>query len=149
MPWLSVAFNTAIHESTGTTPDKLFLGRELKGPLYVRWDLSPASEDDSGDQSQLFWTRAYANLMQAKNKVARRYDADRRPHTYRVGDKVVYRLHVLSSKAQNLSAKLALKWSKPVIVAEIVRPNAVLLANTDTGVIIRRAHVTQLKPYCD
>jgi len=87
--------------------------------------------------------------MQAKNKVARRYDADRRPHTYRVGDKVVYRLHVLSSKAQNLSAKLALKWSKPVIVAEIVRPNAVLLANTDTGVIIRRAHVTQLKPYCD
>jgi hypothetical protein len=148
LPWLSVAFNTAIHESTGTTPDKLFLGRELKGLLSVRWNLSPTSEDDSGDQSQLFWTRAYANLMQAKNRVAHRYNAGRRPHTYSVGDRVMYRLHVLSSKAQNVSAKLALRWSKPVIIAEVIRPNVVLLANPDTGVIIRRAHVTQLKPYC-
>ena len=67
--------------------------------------------------------------------------------TYSVGEMVVYRLHVLSSKAQNISAKLALKWSKPVIVAKVVKPNVVLLANPDTGVIIRTAHVTQLKPY--
>jgi hypothetical protein len=39
--WLSLAFNTAIHESTQCTPDKLFLGRELKSPLVVRWDLTP------------------------------------------------------------------------------------------------------------
>ena len=36
-----------------------------------------------------------------------------------VGDKVVYRLHVLSYKAQNVSAKLALRWSKTVLIAEI------------------------------
>ena len=146
-PWLSVAFNTAVHESTRSTPDKLFLGRELKGPLSVQWDLSPVGEDDPGEGSQLFWTCAYANLMQARSKVARRYDAGRKPHTYSVGEMVVYRLHVLSSKAQNISAKLALKWSKPVTVAKVVKPNVVLLANPDTGVIIRRAHVTQLKPY--
>jgi len=29
MPWLGLAFNTAIHDSTKCTPDKLFLGREL------------------------------------------------------------------------------------------------------------------------
>jgi len=56
---------------------------------------------------------------------------------------------VLSSKAQNISAKLALKWSKPVIVAKVVRPNVVLLANPDRGVIIRRANVTQPKPYLE
>jgi hypothetical protein len=149
LPWLSVAFNTAGHESTRSTPDKLFLGRELKCPLSVQWDLNPVSEHDSGEGSQLFWTRAYANLMQARNKVARRYNTGRKPHTYCVGDAVLYRLNVLSSKAQNISAKLALRWSKLVVVAKIVRPNVVLLANPDTGVIIRRAHVTQLKPYVD
>jgi hypothetical protein len=30
LPWLSVAFNTAVHDSTGYSPDRLFLGRELK-----------------------------------------------------------------------------------------------------------------------
>ena len=36
LPWLGLAFNTAVHESTKCTPDKLFLGRELKCPLSVR-----------------------------------------------------------------------------------------------------------------
>jgi hypothetical protein len=42
---------------------------------------------------------------------------------------------------------LLLWWSKPVVIAKIVRPNVVLLANLDTGVIIRRAHVSQVKKY--
>ena len=56
------------------------------------------------------WTQAYENLRKARSKVARRYDANRKPHQYRVGDTVVYRLHVVSSKAQNISAKLAMRW---------------------------------------
>lgn len=93
----------------------------------------------------MFWTRAYANLIEARNKVARRYNTGHKPHSYRVGDTVLYRVNVVSSKAQNISAKLSLRWSKPV-AAKIVKPNVVLLANPDTGVIIRRAYVTQLKP---
>ena len=147
LPWLSVAFNTAVHESTKATPDKLFLGRELKCPLLVRWDLYPVSDCGSGETSQSFWTQAYANLMQARDKVARRYNAGRKPHSFRVGDTVVYRMNVVSSKARGISAKLLLRWSKPAVIAKIVRPNVVLLANPETGVIIRRAHVTQLKPY--
>jgi hypothetical protein len=48
VPWdedfslLSLAFNTAVHESHKSTPDKLFFGKELKCPLAVRWDLTPA-----------------------------------------------------------------------------------------------------------
>ena len=83
----------------------------------------------------------------ARSKVARRYDADRKPHQYRVGDTVVYRLHVVSSKAQNISAKLAMRWSRPVVITKVVGPNSVLLANPDTGVVVRRAHVSQLKPF--
>ena len=40
LPWLGFAFNTATHESTKTTPDVLFLGREIQSPLLSRWDLS-------------------------------------------------------------------------------------------------------------
>jgi hypothetical protein len=40
-----------------------------------------------------------------------------------------------------------LRWSELVIIAKMVNDNNVLLANPDTGVIIRRAHVSQLKAY--
>ena len=37
-------------------------------------------------------------------------------------------------------------WSVPVPIAKIVRHNVVLLENSNTGVNIRRALVSQLKP---
>ena len=112
----------------GTTKNGLL----LIGSLYV----------------QVHWSKAYANLRQAKSRVATRYNANRRAHVYKVGDTVLYRQNVLSSKARNISAKLSMKWSQPVVIAKILRPNVVLLANPGTGVIVRRAHVSQLKPYC-
>jgi hypothetical protein len=147
LPWVSVAFNTAIHESTGFSPDKIFLGRKLRCPLLTRWDLSCMSNSDTAATDQSFWTQAYTNLKQARDKVDRRYNAGRDPHSYQVGDTVVYRMNLASSKAQGISAQLLLRWSEPVVVAMIVRPNVVLLANPDTGVIIIGTHVLQLKPY--
>jgi len=85
--------------------------------------------------------------MQARDKVVFRYIAGRRPHSYGVGDTVLYRMNVANSKARGISAKLLLGLSKPAVIAKIVRPNVVLLANPETEVIIRRAHVTQLKSY--
>jgi hypothetical protein len=80
------------------------------------------SRDGSGEVSQSFWLRAYANFIQARSKVASRYNASRRHHSYQVCAMVVYRLDVISSKARNISAKLSLKWSKPVVLAKILRP---------------------------
>ena len=97
--------------------------------------------------NQSFWTQAYENLKRPRSKFALSYDANRKPHQYSVGDTVVYRLYVVSSKAQNISAKLAMRWSRPVLIAKVVGPNSVLLANPDTGVVVRRAHVSQLKPF--
>jgi hypothetical protein len=145
--WLSLAFNTAVHESTKSIPDKLFLGRELMCPLLVRWDLSSASTDGTGEPNQSFWKQTCKNLMQARKKVAQRYDVNRKPHQFQVGDTVVYRTNLASSKSQNISAKLLLRWSKPTVIAKIVRPNVVLLANPEMGVIVRRAHVSQLKAF--
>jgi hypothetical protein len=143
--WLNLAFGTAVHESTKCTPDKLFLGRELKCPLLVRWDLSSASTDGTGEPNHSFWTQTYKNLMQARRKVARRYDVNCKAHQFQLGDTVVYRTNLASSKAQNILAKLLLRWSKPMVIAKIVKPNVVLLAKSETRVIGRRAHVSQLK----
>jgi len=70
--WLSVAFNTATHESIKTTPDLLFLGREIKCPLLSRWDLSTIDKDSKSPTSQSFWTHTYHNLRLARNRVAQR-----------------------------------------------------------------------------
>ena len=72
LPFISAAFNTAVHESLKFTPGVLFLGREIKSPLISRWDLSSHDEAMKGMTSQSFWTQAYGNLKAARDKVARR-----------------------------------------------------------------------------
>ena len=145
--WLSLAFNTAVHESTQSTPDLLFLGREMNCPLKARWDLSQVDHDGGKGANQVFWTQAYRNLLEAKRKAALKFDKHRIPNSYKVGELVCFRLNLVSSKARNVAAKLMLRWSDPVVIAKFVGNNTVLLANPDTGVIVRQAHVSQLKPY--
>ena len=59
----------------------------------------------------------------------------------------MFKQNLVSSKAQNVSGKLLLRWSEPVVISKIVNANNVLLADPSTGIIIRKAHVSQLKPY--
>jgi hypothetical protein len=84
-------------------------------------------------------------LRKASDRVARRYNAGRRQAHFRVGDLVLVRLHPLSSRSQQRSAKLVYRWSVPLKIAGFVSPVTVLLANPNTGIIIKKAHVSQLK----
>jgi len=148
LPCLGFAFNTAWHECTKTTPDLLFLGRKIKSPLTVRWNLSEADVDESkSGTSQSFWTRAYRNLKIACEKVTRRYNEGRKEHRFKIGNTVVFKRQFVSSKAQNITGKMLLRWSEPVVIARVINDNNVLLANPDTGVIVRKAHVSRLKTY--
>jgi hypothetical protein len=147
LPLLAMAFNTATHESSKFSPDVLFLGREVKCPLKSRWDFTTCNNMDSSPTNSSFWAQAYINLKAARNKVADRYNSTRTEHQYKVGDWVLYRKNLTSSKAQSETAKLMLQWSEPVIIARITAPNNVELANPNTGVVVRKAHVSQLKPY--
>ena len=79
--------------------------------------------------------------------MAHRYNKGRKAHSFKVRDAVMCKKQFVSSKPHNLTGKLMLRWSEPVIIAKMVNDNNVLLANPDTGVIIRRAHVSQLKAY--
>ena len=76
---------------------------QVRCPLEVRWDLIPENTGSSEDANQSFWTQDYHNLELVGKRVAQRYDANRKPHQYQVGDTVVYRLNLTSSKVQNMS----------------------------------------------
>ena len=60
---------------------------------------------------------------------------------------MVHRVKALSSKGKGISAKLELRCSKPMVIAKFLKPNVVQLANAETGVVVRKAHVCQLKKY--
>lgn len=111
-----------------------------------RWVLSPVNDGKENSSNHSFWTEAYRNLQVDRKRLAQTYNQSRKIHPYEVGYLVRYRLKLGSSKAQNVTPKIMLSWSAPVLLAKVVRPNVVLLANPDAGVINRRAHVSQLKP---
>jgi hypothetical protein len=93
------------------------------------------------------WEEALGRLKKARDRVARRYNAGRRQAGFAVNDLVMVRLHPISSKSQRRSAKLDYLWSVPLKIAKFTSPVTVNLANPDTGVIVRKAHVSQLKRY--
>jgi hypothetical protein len=44
---------------------------------------------------------------------------------------------------------MLMKWSQPVVIAKFLAPNVVQLANPVTRVLVRKAHVSQIKKYYD
>ena len=55
------------------------------------------------------------------------------------------KLHPLSSKKDKRSAKLELRWSRPLVIGQFLNPVTVELVDRDTGARVRKAHVSQLK----
>ena len=119
----------------------------VKCPLVSQWDLSTIDKDSKTPTSQSFWTQAYHNLRPARNRVAQRYNKDRKAHQFKVGDTVMHKRNLVSSKVQNISGKSLLRWSEPLAIAKIVNTDNVLSANPSTGAIVRKAHVSQLNAY--
>jgi hypothetical protein len=97
--------------------------------------------------TKVFWERALANLNKARDRVARRNNLARREVRFQVGDLVLVKLHPKSSQTSQKSAKIAKKWSDPLVIAMYLTPVPVQLANQQTGVVVRKAHVSQLKMY--
>jgi hypothetical protein len=137
-----MAFNTAWHESTGATPALLFLGREMNHPLGLKWELSELDLQLSPSDTKVFWKRALVHLKRARDRVARRYNALRSEAVFRVGDLVLVKLLPQSSKALKRSAKIENKWSNPLMIVKFLAKVTVQFANPDTGVILRKAHVS-------
>jgi hypothetical protein len=142
-----MAFNLTWHELSAATPASLFLGRELNHPLGLKWNLSDLEMGKDAGSIQEFWEEALGNLKSACRKVADRYSVGRRRAQFQVGDRVMVRCYPQSSKLHQRSAKLDYQWSMPLVIAKFLSPVTVALANAETGVVVRKAHVSQLKSY--
>ena len=79
--------------------------------------------------------------------MAQKYNKERKAHQFEVGVTVMYKKYLVRSKAQNISGKLLLRWSEPLVIAKMVNCNDVLLASLITGVIVRKAPLSQIKAY--
>jgi len=117
----------------------------MKCSLAVRWYLSPVNSVGVKGGDPRFWKDVYISLKKANRQVAQRYNQGLKVHNFRVGDTVIYRLTLISSKARDRSAKIMLRLSKPCTMAEEIRPNLVLLVDPNTGIVVRRANISQLK----
>jgi hypothetical protein len=114
----------------------------MNHPLGLKWKLHELELGKDNQEMKDFWEAALANLCRAQAKVEQHYNVGRRQAEFCVGDRVMVRLHPLSSKVQQRSSKLDFKWSAPLTVTKYVSPVTVLLANPDTGVVIRKAYVS-------
>ena len=110
------------------------------------WDLTEVHVSSEKERTK-FWTEAIRNLRMAKNRVAKRFNVGRKEAQYKVGDTVLCQTKVLSSKGKGISQKLEFKWSVPMVIVRFLKHNVVQLAMPESGVIIRKAHVSQLKSY--
>lgn len=144
LPYFMLSLNTCQHTSTGVTPASIYLGRELKHPLQLHWDIQSDMLPRDKERRMQQITR-HLQSVHAKSK--QRYDADRKQSPFKVGDKVLYKAHAQSNKIKGISAKLSLKWLGPFIVQKLLSPvNVQICEEKDVG-HLRVAHVSQLKPF--
>jgi len=149
------AYNTAYHTSLQDTPAFLNFGREPQPVNTVRGRREPAVEiaeanpdnwRERMERMQALRDWVVENLEAAHNKQAHYYNLRRREHRFAIGQQVLKRQHVLSSAAQNISAKLATKFRGPFIIAKMLSPVVYELKDSANRVI-GKVHIKDLKPY--
>ncbi len=150
LPYLRYSFNSSTHETTLETPGKLRLGGDLSNPLRNAWNLEALLHGDPGDDNertqQEVRDAAHAATRLARERTAKYYNKGRRPHAFRVGQLVVIQNHAQSNAGSNITSKFCSGWSKPVRIVRLTSPVNLECVSIDSGEI-RKAHVSQCKPY--
>ena len=110
------SLRTAVHRSTGYTPARLLLGKELHGPLDILLDhnmVNESSIDFKNYAEKLAIQLRNANIYALENRMIsgeiqkNYYDLGRREVKFEEGDLVLCRSHFQSSAIKDFAAKLA------------------------------------------
>jgi len=94
---------------------------------HAIWDLAEVNASKDLEEENGFWAEGIWNLRKARDQVARRYNAARKATIFRVGDVVVYRIKVLSSKGKGAWEQLELNRSKPMVNHQILHNHPTLI----------------------
>ena len=145
------AYNTAIHDSTGYSPAYLNFGRELMVPGSLNQEVQRRTRSSLNDRIK----RMNEALELAKIEMARAFQRQQRNFNLRrrdwqpsIGESVLKKQNVLSSKIDDRNAKLCEKFIGPFVVVKKISPVIFNLQSED-GIITERIHVKDLKPFIE
>jgi len=100
VPHVVAAYRATIHESTGYSPNYLFLGRENRAPLDIVMgsptpsDIRPSSANDYVDkrsrEMEIAFQLVRTHLKRAAKRQKHYYDMRVRETVFKIGDRVWY-----------------------------------------------------------
>ena len=152
LPLLAMAYRSAIHESTGCTPNELMFGWDVRLPVDLMFG-SPPVPFTPPDSTAFAWQLreqvskihqlARDNLNIASRRQKRLYDQRSRANSYRKGEKV-WLYNPQSKKGR--SPKLQTPWEGPWEVTKQVTDVVYRIQKTPKGKP-KFVHHDRLKPF--
>lgn len=151
LPEFMFAFNTAVHESTKCTPALLNYGRELDQPKSLQRELDgnqlnvQVAHEERLSRLNELKDLVRVNSAKAFTDQSKYYNQKRREWVPKIGDRVSKRERVLSSAQDNITAKLAPKYSGGYTIRSVISPAEYeLIDDQGFGCLV---HIKDLKPY--
>jgi len=137
VPYVMAAYRATPHKSTGYSPNRLFLGHEVRMPLDVVISLSAEHstlhESPHGYLAQLHQhtSEAYAlarrRLRACAEQRKKYFDLRVRPEKFSVGDWVFYHYH---RRLQSRSLKWQKAYTGPFLIVRMIEPSNCVLQKT-------------------
>jgi hypothetical protein len=91
------------------------------------------------------WTQVRQSLYKSRANLEHRYNRNRVPQPFKVGDLVYYKNHPISHAGRHIAAKLMPRYKGPFKIYRFLTPVTVRLVMPTTGQFVTRAHVSLLK----
>ena len=152
LPLLAMAYRSAIHESTGCTPNELMFGRDVRLPVDLMFGSPPVPVTPPNSTTFAWQLReqvskvhqlARENLNIASQRQKRLYDQRSRANSYREGEKV-WLYNPQSKKGR--SPKLQTPWEGPWEITKQVTDVVYRIQKTPKGKP-KFVHHDRLKPF--
>jgi hypothetical protein len=146
LPWLQLAFHTAEHEATKSAPFVVMFPFRSGSPLLNRWKIHERLPEKCNKRIlQQRWATVRQNLCKSRDTRARRYNQNRVPHPFKIGDLLYYKNHSISHAGKQIAAKLMLRYKGPFKFDRFLTPVTARLVDPATGRVVTKVHVSLLK----
>ena len=118
----------------------------MGSPLIKQWEINELlSERLNRRTLKHKWMAVKQNLLRSQTSMALRYNRNRVPQPFKVGDLVYYRNHPISHAGRQITAKPLHRWKDHFRVDRFLTPVTARLVDPATGNLVTRAHVSSLK----
>ena len=151
LPLCLWAYRSAIHHTTGHSPAKMLMGRELRSPVDILLEDPTHNHPDAQEYAE--WVQlavrrvaeeAREHIAAAQQRQKRQYDKKSQdPVDYEAGDLVW--LHNSVPQA-GVAAKFSRPWRGPFIVVEKLGKVNVRIRDPGSGRSSKVVHVNRIKP---